>query len=123
MLLRPTKRALRHFLIGDEASESAVEELRKIVRSIPSKVLSQRIRAILSLEELECPNLKGVPLQILQAQNDTMIPWEAQNQLRMHYEKATTHWLDTPHLILQSAPKECANLITEFSTQQQLDYA
>lgn len=123
MLLRPTKRALRHFLIGEDVSEREVEELRKVVRSIPSKTLSQRIRAILSLEEDQCPNLKNIPIQILQAQNDTMIPWEAQNQLRMQYGHATTHWLDAPHLILQTLPRECAALIKEFSTQQLAHYA
>ncbi|MFC5049854.1 alpha/beta fold hydrolase [Rubritalea spongiae] len=123
MLLRPTKGALRHFLIGEEASEQEVEELRNTVRSIPAKILSQRIRAILSLEENQCPKLENLPIQILQAQNDTMIHWEAQNQLRMQYEHATTHWLDAPHLILQTHPRECAILIKEFSTQQIAHYA
>ncbi|MGJ8671735.1 alpha/beta fold hydrolase [Rubritalea sp.] len=123
MLLRPTKGALRHFLIGEDASDMEVEALRKIVKSIPSKTLSQRIRAVLSLEVEQCPNIKHVPIQILQAQNDTMIPWEAQNQLRMMYGDATTHWLDAPHLLLQSLPEECAVLIKDFSTKQHAHYA
>ena len=117
LMLSPPRRTLRHFLIGDEASEQQATELKKIVSKIPSKVLSQRIRAILSLQTSDSPCLKDLPLLILQAADDNMIPWETQNQLRMRYDHATTHWLDGPHLILQSASAECASLIIEFAEQ------
>ncbi len=123
-MLSPPRRTLRHFLIGDEASEKQVTELKQIVSMIPSKVLSQRVRAILSLRPSDCPCLKNLPMLILQASDDNMIPWETQNQLRMRYDHATTHWLDGPHLILQSASAECASIIKQFSEQsiQQITY-
>lgn len=117
LMLSPPRRTLRHFLIGDEASEQQVTELKKIVSKIPSKVLTQRIRAILSLQPSDSPCLKNLPMLILQAADDNMVPWETQNQLRMRYDHATTHWLDGPHLILQSASAECASLIKEFAEQ------
>ena len=125
LMLSPPRRTLRHFLIGDEASEQQVTELKKIVARIPSKVLSQRIRAILSLQPSDSPCLKNLPMLILQASDDNMIPWETQNQLCMHYDHATTHWLDGPHLILQSASAECASIIKDFAEQstQQVSYA
>lgn len=125
LMLSPPRRTLRHFLIGDDASEQSVAELKKIVSKIPSKVLNQRIRAILSLQSADCPYLNNLPMLILQAQDDNMIPWEIQNQLRMQYDHATTHWLDGPHLILQSATTQCASLIKDFTEQpnQQANYA
>ncbi|MEO1857181.1 MAG: alpha/beta hydrolase [Rubritalea sp.] len=124
-MLSPPKRTLRHFLIGNDASERQVTELKKTVSKIPSKILSQRVRAILSLQPSDSPCLKNLPMLILQASDDNMIPWETQNQLRMRYEHATTHWLDGPHLILQSASAECAAIIKDFAKQptQQVSYA
>lgn len=124
LMLSPPRRALRHFLIGDDASEQQVSALKKIVSKIPSKALSQRVRAILSLQPSDSPCLKNLPMLILQASDDNMIPWETQNQLSMHYDHATTHWLDGPHLILQYASAECASLIKEFTEQpsQQVSY-
>lgn len=115
MAIKPPKKALRHFLIGEEATLDEVKNLRSIVSNIPAKVLSQRIRAILSLEASDCPAIRHTPLLILQAQDDNMVPWESQNQLRLHYEHAKTHWLDSPHLILQHSPEECAMLIKNFT--------
>ena len=124
LMLSPQRRTLKLFLIGDEASEQQFTELKKIVSKIPSKVLSQRIRAILSLQPSDSPCLKNLSKLILQAADDNMVPWETQNQLRMRYDHANTHWLDGPHLILQSASDECTSLIKEFSEQvsQQASY-
>lgn len=114
MMLRPPKAAIRHFLIGPTASNEKTKRLQSIVSSIPSKVLSQRVRSILSLEPADCPNLHDTPMLILQASDDNMIPWETQNQLCMHYPHATTHWLNSPHLILQECTLECHTLIAHF---------
>ena len=117
MMLSPPRRALRHFLIGDEASDKEVKELKKIISKIPSKVLNQRVRAILGLQPSDSPCLRNLPMLILQASDDNMIPWETQNELRMQYDHATTHWLDGPHLILQVASAECASIIKDFVEQ------
>lgn len=114
MMLRPPKAAIRHFLIGSAASDTETKQLQDLVSTIPSKVMSERIRSILSLESADCPNLKDTPMLILQASEDNVIPWEAQNQLCMHYEHAVTHWIDSPHLILQVCPLECHSLISQF---------
>ena len=125
LMLSPPKRALRHFLVGEDASDSILAELKQTITEIPTKILSQRVRAILSLEEADCPDVGKTPTLILQASYDNMIPWERQNQLRTRYAHATTHWVDAPHLLLQHAPKECAAVIKEFSEQHiyQLHYA
>lgn len=114
MMLRPPCSTIRHFLCGDSLDDAKVKALQKTVINIPAKVLSQRVRTMLTLEAADCPSLPHIPMLILQAQYDNIISWDAQNQLSTHYEHATVHWLETPHLILQTAPAECHSFIREF---------
>lgn len=114
MMLKPPLATIRHFLIGSDASAAEATQLRSIVSSIPAKVLSQRIRSILTLEASDCPSLPETPMLILQASNDNLVPWDSQNQLCMHYDHAVSHWLEAPHLILQKCPAQCHALISHF---------
>lgn len=114
MMLTPPLAAIRHFLIGDDSSSLESKQLQHIVSSIPSKILSERIRAILTLQSSDCPSLTETPMLILQASHDNLIPWDTQNQLCMHYEHAICHWLESPHLLLQRCPRECYTLISHF---------
>lgn len=118
MMMRPPKAAIRHFLLDEDTSANEVSALQKTVADIPSRVLSERIRSILSLEASDCPSLNNTPMLILQASNDNMVPWATQNQLCMHYEHAVTHWIESPHLLLQTCPKECHALISHFTSNQ-----
>jgi pimeloyl-ACP methyl ester carboxylesterase len=113
-MVKPPRKALEHFLIGTDSSDADVAELTQIIQSIPSSTLSKRIRAALELEEEDSPQLSGVPMLILQAQHDNLIPWEAQQRLEARYPKARVHWLEAPHMILQKHPKACLEKITEF---------
>ena len=118
-MMKPPRKALKHFLIGPDAAEADITQLSKTVQSIHSSILSQRVRAILELEEKESPQLKGLPMLILQAQNDNLIPWEAQQRLEARYPNARVHWIESPHLILQRHPKSCLAKITDFASSLQ----
>ncbi len=113
-ILSPPRAALRHFLLGDDATKEKLNELRATLNSIPSKMLSQRLRSVLTLEETNIPSIPKTPLLLLQAQNDGLIPWEDQNQLESHLPHSETHWIDSPHLLFQSRPKIAAKHIIEF---------
>lgn len=125
LMLKPSRAAIRHFLLGPDASNNEVNDLRKTIAEIPARALSQRVRSILKLRHEDCPSINQTPMLILQAQDDNMIPWETQNQLRMQYQHATTHWLDSPHLVLQRHPVESSEFIKQFISQHstQLTYA
>jgi len=115
-MLSPPRAALRHFLLGDDATKEKLNELRAILNSIPSKILSQRLRNVLSLEEAKLPSIPETSLLLLQAQQDGLIPWEVQNQLESHLPHSETHWIDSPHLLFQTRPKLSAKHIVEFIT-------
>ena len=114
-MVKPPRTALRHFLIGNDASEAEVVELQKVAQSIPSATLSKRIRTILELAEDDNPDLPDIPILILQADNDNLVPWEAQSKLEANYPQATIHWIASPHFIFQRCPEEGIQSIVEFA--------
>ena len=114
-MVKPPRKALEHFLIGNDASEAEIEALKQTIQSIPSSTLSKRVRAVLEFDEGDAPQLKGLPMLILQAHNDNLIPWEAQQRLEARYPEARTHWIESPHMILQRHPKACLEKIHGFA--------
>ena len=116
-MVSPPRAAVTHFLLGSDTSRDQVDLIRDNIKKIPAKPLSQRVRTILSLEESDTPVIPNTPVLLLQAQNDAVIPWEHQNQLEGHLPHSVTHWVDSPHLILQTNPQECAEHILQFLTQ------
>lgn len=116
-LVKPPRSALRHFLIGDDVNDSELEVLRKVMEEIPSSTLSKRVRTIIELMQDDNPDLPDIPVLILQAQNDNLVPWEAQSNLESYYPQAKTHWLEAPHLIFQRRPDECLRHIMDFASE------
>ncbi|MCP5536585.1 MAG: alpha/beta hydrolase [Akkermansiaceae bacterium] len=114
-MVKPPRKALLHFLIGDDAGEAEVEKLQAVVQSIPSATLSKRVRTILELQELDNPSIGGLPMLILQASSDNLIPWEAQRTLEACYPDASAHWIESPHLLFQRCPQECATHLVKFA--------
>ena len=122
-MVKPPRKALRHFLIGDDASEEEVTRLKTIVQTIPSATLTKRVRAILALMERDSPPLPNVPMMLLQAQSDNLIPWDTQQKLEFCYPNARTHWIESPHLMLQRHPQQSLNLILSFISEINPDLA
>ncbi len=116
-MVRPPRKTLRHFLIGEDASEAEVARLRSVVQAIPAATLSKRARAILELMECDSPVLPDTPVMILQAQSDNLVPWEAQRKLEACYPSAQTHWIESPHLMFQRHPEQCLTYILEFAAE------
>lgn len=113
-MVNPPKKALQHFLMGDDASKESIEELSAAIETVPSKTLARRVRTVLELEETDNPPLNGMPMLFLQAQYDNLVPWEAQQRLENLYPHADSHWIESPHLILQRHPSACAAHILTF---------
>jgi pimeloyl-[acyl-carrier protein] methyl ester esterase len=116
-MLVPPPSAVRHFLTGPESSSELVDKVRATIKNVSSKILSQRIRSVLTLEEEKTPIAPDTPILLLQAEHDAIISWETQNQLEQHLPHAQSHWLNSPHLIMQVHPEICASSIAEFLDQ------
>jgi len=113
-LMKPPVSLLRRFLLGDDASTEAAGTLLKAVESIPPETLANRVEVVLALTEDECPSPEGLPVLLLQARNDEVIPWEAQSKLERHFPEAKVVWIEGPHLLLDRRPDECREAVKSF---------
>lgn len=113
-MLRPPKSAIRHYLTGDDADPAFVKTVQRAISATPSRVISDRVRAVLDLDESSCPTISQTPALLLQSEDDNILPWEAQNALVNHLSHAQAHWLKSPHFILQRHPGTSARLIIPF---------
>jgi len=112
--LTPPAFLLKQFLTGEEASQELLTSLTEATGLMPSATLAERVRVVLALREENCPELTGLPVLLLQAGQDRVIPWDAQSQLERHFPEATNHWIDGPHLLLQTCGEECRAALLEF---------
>lgn len=113
-MVKPSLSTLKHFLIGEDASSVELAQLLGAIRNIPASTLAKRVRTVLNLEERDNPSLRQIPMLILQAHNDNLVPWEAQSRLIASYPHADVHWIESPHLMLQREPGQCLQLIEQF---------
>ena len=114
--LTPPAFLLKQFLVDENSPPELLDSLAKSIRDIPGATLAERARVVLALRESDCPDLRGVPMLLLQARQDRVIPWDAQSQLERHFPDATCHWINGPHLLLQTRTQECRDAVIGFLT-------
>ena len=114
LALTPPAFLLKQFLTGEEAPAELLATLTKAIGGVPGATLAERVRVALALREADCPNLGELPVLLLQARHDRVIPWDAQSQLERHFPDATCHWIDGPHLLMQTRCEACRNAVLDF---------
>jgi len=105
---------LRRFLTGEQAPPGLLESLSRALRQTPSATLAERVRVTLALDEQDCPDLGTLPVLLLQASQDRLLPWEVQSTLERHFPTATTEWINGPHLLMQTRAQDCRNAVIRF---------
>ncbi|MGB0992205.1 MAG: alpha/beta fold hydrolase [Akkermansiaceae bacterium] len=113
-LVKPPRKALQHFLIGDDSTEVDISALRNAIQSAPAKTLSRRIHAVLEMDQDSIPDLPKIPMLLLQAMSDNIVPWSVQQKLELRYPHADVHWIESPHLILQQRAEEACESIQQW---------
>jgi len=112
--LTPPAFLLKQFLTGEDAPPELLASLTEAIGQTPASTLAERVRVALALREADSPNLGELPVLLLQARQDRVIPWEAQSQLERHFPEATCHWINGPHLLMQTRTQECRDAVLEF---------
>jgi pimeloyl-ACP methyl ester carboxylesterase len=106
--------AIRTFLAGFRADRQTVRDLRREVRSIRPHVLAHRVRQMAWVNARadlrDCP----VPILCLAARKDRLIGRRSAHRIARTRPDISIHWLDGPHLLLQTRPAEVWNHISHF---------
>lgn len=105
---------IRQFLTGDDAPADLPNAVAQAIATTPAATLAERVRVALALTEDDCPVLRQLPILLLQAQRDQIVPWDAQSQLERHFPEARTTWIDGPHLLMQTRTSACHQAVTTF---------
>ena len=108
LLARP---CLRLLLFGKGAHSQALTLFQKTVKALPSKIIKSRIGAIQSL------SFSGkqvtLPVAYISGSSDRLVEKEKALEFRKHFSNITIKAIDGPHFLLQTHPKQCAEVISE----------
>jgi pimeloyl-ACP methyl ester carboxylesterase len=105
---------VRLLLAGGDAPEELVQEVRAAVAGVPARVMASRARAALSVDASDALRACPVPVLFLGGKNDRLMRREIPEEVRAIHPGAEIHMLDTPHLVLQSQPREAMRIVEEF---------
>lgn len=112
--LRPPMFLLEWFLLGPWSRPSLRADLASALADVPVSVLSRRAFEALRVDAGEASLSQMRPAMVLWARQDRLLSASARRQLSSAIPSARMHELDGPHLLLQTQPKACADLIAEF---------
>lgn len=104
--------SIRAFCLGSQATKVECAWLRDILKEVPSKIISRRLRLISQTKFVE-PFETQCPVFYIQATKDRLVPKKASKWFIMNIAHLQTLSLDAPHFMLQAKPKESADLITK----------
>jgi len=105
---------VRRFLLGNEASDERVAEVKTAIAQVSPAVLAHRAKLITDLEFIAFPPLPDLPSLFLQAEQDAMVPDRCHDDIAALAPQLELQSIDAPHLILQSQPRKSAKLICAF---------
>ena len=112
--LRPHDFALEYLIVGPDAPDSLKLAVRNTVNSVPAEILAARARAVLTCDARQETAQVKVPLLYLQGAEDRLIGKESLEEIKRLHPQTISVSFPTPHVLLQSKPREAARVIVEF---------
>jgi len=113
-LIPPPAAALRHWMIGADASAADVAGLRAVLGLVPPAVFGRRLKAVLEVDAVEALRLCPARLLYIGGRQDRLVPKRALEIMQAVRPDLEVALLDAPHLVLQRRPEECASIIQAF---------
>jgi pimeloyl-[acyl-carrier protein] methyl ester esterase len=101
---------------GSMDPDRAPEQLARAMADVSETVIRRRIAALLAVDESPALSSIRLPILVLQAGRDLVIPRSATDWILQCAPRARRVEIDGPHLLLQTRPAECAAAVTDFLT-------
>ncbi len=105
---------LRRYLLGAGAPPELVQELKAAIGSVQPRVLTHRLRQILTVDVREQLENITVPLLYVAGKQDRLLAGRGLAQCVGRVKQLIPVSLDGPHLLLQRCPVEMANAVVDF---------
>lgn len=101
----PPDALLRRFMVGDDADQTLVDELRAVLASVPAGVLAARLRQVLMANEAVAYLRCHLPMFYLQGTEDRLLGPRSLERLIHLRPGLQLEQLRGPHLLLQREPR------------------
>jgi len=113
----PPASLLRWALLGRDATGSEVLAVQEVLRSVPSRTLDRRLRAIVEVDVSRELGEVRAPTLYIAGTRDRLVGAKASRQLRALRPDVEVCRLDSPHFVLQRKPAEAAAAISRHLRQ------
>ena len=108
----PGNRAITRFLfLSSDYGKKGYLKFVKVVRSVPTKCLNNRITSMLELKRPEIENV-DLPSAYIMPSHDRLIDKQKFDEISEVFANCKVYRLDGPHLILQTRAKQAAEVVT-----------
>lgn len=109
---------VRLLLVGAQAPSALVREVSTAVNSVRPDVLVDRLRQVFGVDaRAQLPSI-AVPVLYLRGQADRLVAARGLAQCAGRIARLTVEVIDGPHLLLQARPRESAEAIARFLSEQ-----
>jgi pimeloyl-ACP methyl ester carboxylesterase len=112
--VRPPDVALRWALLGMDADDHHVRDVRSAMESVDALVLAARLKAIATVDVTAEFAAVSSPLLYIAGRRDRLVGPRVRTHLKAVQPGMEIRVLDAPHLVLQRCPAEAATLISDF---------
>ena len=107
---------LRMFCVGRDAPRDIVDELRRVVSTIPTAVLRSRLSLLRSLEQGNPFQGVEVPLLLIRARDDRLV--RDPLAVARGHPMASAEVIEGPHFLLQTRAAECWQAIQAWLSER-----
>jgi pimeloyl-ACP methyl ester carboxylesterase len=114
------KSVCRHFLVGETASITVVNEVCAAVSRVSGSVLAHRLRSVLSCNSERELRSVSVRLLYISGRYDRLVRNSSCKEIQQAKPDALVATVEAPHLILQAKPREAVDVIIPFLRNVQL---
>ncbi len=106
---------LQSMMFGHQATKELLNQFQSIIDHIDIKVLKSRLKAMRSLKfngkELNTPSIYILPIK------DRLVSKSKHHEFIKYFNQVQVKEVNGPHFVLQTNPKECAQIISELIDQ------
>jgi pimeloyl-ACP methyl ester carboxylesterase len=105
---------LRIFILSPHASPRLMKSTRDVLRSVPAKVVAQRVRQVLQTDEQGMLRSLRKPVLYLRGLSDNLMSERSWRNIQAVCPDAEISRIPGPHMLLQVSPAECWVAIQRF---------
>jgi pimeloyl-ACP methyl ester carboxylesterase len=110
----PPNLGLRAGLLGMDAAERDLRDLRAAIELVAPEVMSARLGAVVDVDVRREFAQLSMPILYIGGSRDRLVGADCREVMKRLRGQMETRVLDAPHLVLQRRPQESALLISEF---------